>query len=72
MVQGAYVSLLPAENVPLKLTFYFRWIGYSGSYLTLPFLAFYSLFIWTVLSYLQRFILKLLLHYKGFMFEPRG
>lgn len=49
-----------------------QWIGYGGYYLTLPFLAFYSLFIWTVLSYLQRFLLKALLHYKGFMFEPRG
>jgi hypothetical protein len=49
-----------------------RWIGYSGTYLTVIFLLSYSVFLWTLFSYLQQFTLKLLLMYKGFMFEPRG
>lgn len=49
-----------------------RWVGYSGDYLTTIFITFYSFFLWIVMSYTQRFTLKVLLMYKGFMFEPRG
>jgi hypothetical protein len=49
-----------------------KWIGYSGAYLTSLFLVFYSVLLWILLSYALQFMLKALLMYKGFMFEPRG
>ena len=48
------------------------WIGLGQFYLSWFLLAVEAVLLWVILIYIQRYLLKALLIYKGWMFDPRG
>ena len=58
--------------LPIHVRFFFSFIGFGLTYVPWVLLAVQSVVLWIMLCYLQRYLLKALLIYKGWMFDPRG
>ena len=72
ILQFLHVSL-PSNTVHVRFFFCsYSFVGFGLSYLPWVLLAVQSIVLWIMLCYLQRFLLKALLIYKGWMFDPRG
>lgn len=62
----------PTYGLMRWITGFAGWFGYSSSFLRVFVLLMEGLSLWVLFSYLQRYMLKALLMYKGWMYDPRG